>query len=142
MKTDDPSYELLYLSGESAAREFIEKWCKAPLLFHEYINEIMVEKNLSLPDLMKSSGINRNYGYNIINGKRLRPSRDKVLALCVAASLSVEQTQEALSIAGVAQLYYKRERDVRIAAALNEGIEDVLSLNILLEKNGMEPLDV
>ena len=33
----------------------------------------MHQNNIAVADVMKNSGINRNYGYNIINGTRKSP---------------------------------------------------------------------
>ena len=121
---------------------YISQWCVCNESLHSVMNNILVEKGLTLSDLMKRSNINKNYGYNILNGRRTNPSRDKILALCLGAGLSVEETQNVLLLSKVGGLYCKCERDVWIAFALNSGLSDVLEVNIMLEKKGIEPLDV
>ena len=130
------------LKTEADVEDFIRKWCTDEVSFHEALNQEVAVKGITLPDLMEKSRINRNYGYNIVNGRRTNPGRDKVIALCIAAGLSVEETQNLLSVAKVGGLYYRRERDIRIASCLNNGIRDVLDVNILLESHDLEPLDV
>ncbi len=142
MTEASPEKELAYLLEERDVEDFIEKWCRDDILFHKAINETIVQKRLTLSNLMNSSRINRNYGYNIVNGRRHNPSRDKVIALCIAAKLSLDEAQEMLAIAKVGCLFFKRERDVRIAAAINNKLGDVLKVNIILEANKLEPLDV
>ncbi len=142
MESKTPENELNDLMSESEVEEFIEKWCGGEIALHSAVRTLIAEKEISLADLMKDSRINRNYGYNIINGRRKNPSRDKVLAISIAAKLTVRETQEMLLIAGVGGLYFRRERDVRIAACLNNKVGDVLKVNIMLESKGLEPLDV
>ena len=142
MKGISPDKELASLSEENAVEEYISRWCMDEVRFHKAMNDCLIKHHITLSELMENSRINRNYGYNIINGRRQKPSRDKVIAMCIAAKLSLEETQEMLAIAKVGCLYYRRERDVRIAAAINNKIEDVLKVNIILESKGLEPLEV
>ena len=137
-----PEKELYELDTQKNTEDFIEKWCSKEPEFHQTINAIIAKKGISISELMHSSRINRNYGYNILNGRRKNPGRDKVLSICIAAKLSVKDTQELLMIAKVGGLYYRCERDVRIAAALNNEIGDVIKMNIILESKGLEPLSV
>lgn len=121
---------------------FVKTWCVDEIPFHVAMNEKMIENKVSLSALMDKSRVNKNYGYNLINGRRTNPGRDKVLAMCIAAQLSYEETQEMLMRAKVGGLYYRCERDVRIVASLNNKVGDVLAVNIELEENGLQPLDV
>lgn len=134
--------KLSALKSEIDVEKFIDAWCRKPEKLHEAINRIMIQKNITLAELMGKSRVNRNYGYNIVNGKRENPGRDKVLAICIAARLGLDETQELLAIARVASLYYKDARDVWIAYALNKKVGDVLKVNIMLSDLGLEPLNV
>ena len=54
--------------------------------FADFISEKLRERELSAADLIRNSMIQRNYGYQLLNGTRT-PSRDKVLAFCLALGL-------------------------------------------------------
>ncbi|MDD7307752.1 MAG: hypothetical protein PUG78_05000 [Eubacteriales bacterium] len=110
--------------------------------FSQYLREYMHQNNIAVADVMKNSGINRNYGYNIINGTRKKPGRDKVIALCIGAGMDIDHIQYSLAVAGFCALNPRDERDVRIAAAALRGTKDILRLNIYLEEHGIEPLMV
>lgn len=142
MKRESAEKELLRIRTEMEANAFVHKWCEDEPAFHEKLNQTIAAKGLAVTDLLKNSDINRNYGYNIINGRRVNPSRDKVLALCIGAKLSLEETQDMLMSAGVGALYYKRERDVRIAVCINNNVGSVTEVNILLESHDLPPLEV
>ena len=129
------------LKTEREIEEHIRENCIEIPALSDMINRWLADGRTTIAELMKRSRINRNYGYNIINGKRLNPSRDKIIALCIAAGLTVGETQETLAAAKAGPLYYRNERDVRIAGALNNGVRDVLKVNLMLSEHGLEPLE-
>ena len=53
----------------------------------DYLNRLLVTKNLQPTDIIRRSGLERSYVYHIINGERKNPSQGKVIALCIALSL-------------------------------------------------------
>ena len=55
-----------------------------------------------------------SYVGNIINGKKLNPSRDALLSICLAIGTELEEAQYLLKYAGQAPLYVRRKRDVVI----------------------------
>lgn len=131
------------INDEGEASGFITDYGdREPAYFYEYLNEVIAEKQLKLSQVISASGISRNYVYNILNGDKKNPGRDKVIALCVGAAMSYSQTQRALELAKAAPLYPKDPRDVRIAVAINSGIGDVTELNLLLDRYNLAPLKV
>lgn len=145
MITDyDLIQELKTVKTETAVRKYVNKYLntRQQESFHEYLREYITNNNLSMAQVMNNSRLNKNYGYNITNGTRKRPGREKVLALCIGADMSFDEVQKALYLAGQPLLDPRNERDVWIAFALNSHINDVLVLNIKLEELGLEPLQV
>ena len=59
----------------------------------DYLNRLLNTKNLQPTDIIRRSGLERSYVYHILNGERKNPSQGKVIALCIAFELTVEQTQ-------------------------------------------------
>jgi len=133
--------ELEKIKTDAEIEDFIQRYCERVPTLSDVINSWLADDRVTPAELMQRSSINRNYGYNIINGKRLHPGRDKVIALCIAARLSVHETQEALAVAKVGMLYHRDERDVRIIGALNNRIGDVMKVNLMLSEHGLEPLE-
>ncbi len=125
---------------EKYIRKYVQPYKKET--FARYLQGYMQQNSITVAAVMKNSGINRNYGYNIINGTRKNPGRDKVIALCMGAGMDFDSLQRALNIAGFCALDPRDERDVRIAAAVLRGTKDILRLNIFLEEHGIEPLRV
>lgn len=128
---------------DEEAEQFIEMHSEKQFqFFHEYLNDRIASKKLVTSDVIKRSGISRNYVYNILNGVKKNPGRDKVIALCIGASLTFREMQKGLEIAGAAPLYPRNPRDIRIAVAVNQQVDSVLKLNLILEEHGLTPLDI
>lgn len=100
--------------------------------FPEYLNSKMIERNISPAELIAAAQIQRNYGYQILNGTR-KPSRDKILALCLALGLDLPETQRALTLAQFGQLYPKNQRDSIFIFSINKQLS-VLQVNELLDE--------
>lgn len=60
--------------------------------FPEYLNELMHARGVTASKLISAAQIQRNYGYQILDGRR-SPSRDKVISLCLALKLELPETQ-------------------------------------------------
>lgn len=135
---------LRQVDSEKEARQFVREHAvqAGSKKFHIYMNEMIARGNMALQQVIAGSGISRNYVYQILNGRRDNPGRDKILALCIAAKLSFSETNRALEIAGAGILYAKDERDIWIAVALNKEMGDVLKVNLMLEEKGIAPLEV
>ena len=135
------SKKLQNIKDDKEAEQFISEHSDASSL-HGFLNGLMAEKDITIPALIESSGISRNYIYNILSGKRTNPSRDKVIAICIGLGASFSQTNKALELVKQSALYPRDERDARIAIAINQCVQNVTEVNIMLEKNGLKPLDV
>ena len=55
----------------------------------EYLNKILSDRKLKTSDLVKLTGLDRTYTYQIMSGRK-KPSRDKVIAICFALNMSFE----------------------------------------------------
>ena len=97
---------------------------------HIALNALLKEKHLKKSDIIKASGLNRTYAYDIISGRKT-PTRDKILMLCLAMQLSMDETQRLLYISGYPQLYAKVKRESAILFALEKHLS-VMETNHLL----------
>lgn len=99
-----------------------------------YLTNLIEEKAMEKSRLIRLSGLDRGYVYDILAGKK-NPSRDKVLVLCFAMSLSAEDTQQLLKSTGYAPLYVRLERDSIILFGLEHGISLMETNELLFEMN-------
>lgn len=83
------------------------------LTLSEYLNQLLVQKGLKLPNVIRESGLVKSYVHQIFNGEK-RPSRDKLIALAFGLHLNVEETQRMLKLGGCSELYARTKRDALI----------------------------
>lgn len=74
------------------------------------LSVILAEKGLKKADVIRKSGLDRYYAYQIFNGTK-NPTRDKVVMLCISADMTFDEIQNLLKITGYAILYAKDRRD-------------------------------
>ena len=117
---------------ENNSAEFADKQ------LHETLNDIITEKKLKKSEVIKGSGLNRVYAYQILAGKK-SPSRDKLIAFCFGLQLDVDETNSLLKSSGMPMLYARNKRDSIIIFAINSGKSVFLANNLLFE-NGFEIL--
>ena len=101
---------------------------------HEHLKKIMKDRKVPPRDLIRKSGIERTYCYQILNGRK-KPGRDKILAIAIALNLELEDTQRMLAISHEGVLYAKSRRDSVIIYALNKKF-NLIDTNALLLKYG------
>lgn len=141
--TDKTTGELMKLltsiKNASELKQYTDTLSNARLFitFPEYISEQMRLHHMTASQLIADAGLQRNYGYQILDGRR-NPSRDKVIALCLALSLNLSDAGRALTLSKNGQLYSKNKRDSILIFALEKKLS-VMDANELLQEMG-EPL--
>ena len=108
--------------------------------FHEYISNLIKLKNLRKQDVFLAADVSEKYGYKLLSGEKHTKQRDVILRLYYAAELSLEETQKALKLYRMPELYAKIPRDAMIMIAFNERPGSIIDVNSFLKNNGMEIL--
>ncbi|MBR7033261.1 MAG: helix-turn-helix transcriptional regulator [Clostridia bacterium] len=104
----------------------------------ELLERYLSEKGESRAEVIRRSGMSVNYAYQIFNGTRV-PERNKLLCLCVAMGLTLEETQTLLKACGYSQLYVKIPFDcVVIYGILHK--KSVIEINCMLYDYGLETI--
>jgi transcriptional regulator with XRE-family HTH domain len=93
------------------------------LSFSAVFQDLLEKHNLKKADVIQVSNLDRTYAYQILNGSK-SPSRNKILALGIAADFSVKEIRKLLECASVGILYSRSARD----AVILYGIENHLGL--------------
>lgn len=122
----------------------LSSWCEInreefvkPL--NEYLLDLLEKKSLKRANVIRNSGLNREYGYRIFNGTGKNPSRPKILALALAMELDLEEVQYLLRYAGMGVLYPRNSWDAVIISALEQKLS-VMQTNELLDRLGEKSL--
>jgi len=95
----------------------------------ELLTELYEKKSISKADLARNAGISVVYLHQVFSGRR-KPSRDRLLCLCIGLEATLEETQRLLMQSVYAQLYPKIKRD----AIISYGIVHHMSLEQINDK--------
>ena len=105
----------------------------------EYLLSMLKAKDLTKGDVIKKSGLEKGYAYQIFNGTKENPSRDKLLSLAIAMRMELDEVTKLMKIAKLPELYIRDPRDSIIIYAI-ERKYSVMETNFLLEERGKEIL--
>ena len=98
--------------------------------FVDYINEILLEKDLEKSDIIRDAQIPRTYAYQIFQGSK-QAGRDKILQLAIAMKLNLEETNRLLTVAHHNHLYAKQQRDAILIFGISKQYS-LIQINELL----------
>lgn len=104
------------------------------LTTRDYLNYLLIEKNLEKSEIIKKAGLNNIYAYKIFNGER-NPSRNKLLCLAFGMGLSLDETQRLLAVSNCGMLYSRTPSDAVIIHAVSNGLS-LFECNEALYDNG------
>ena len=103
-----------------------------------YLQQLLDEKGLDRPKVVKAAGLNPTYGYEIFTGGK-RPSRDKLLQIVFAMGCTLQEANRVLQAGGHNELYCKNRRDAIIIFCLDHG-QSLLRTDEELYRFGEEPI--
>ena len=78
-----------------------------------FLTKLYEKCGLSKAELARRAEMSEVYLHQVFSGRR-RPSRDRLLCLCVSMEVSLEDTQRLLKQVGYAPIYLKLKRDAII----------------------------
>ena len=103
-----------------------------------YLQQLLDEKALNRPKVVKTAGLNPTYGYEIFTGSK-KPSRDKLLQIVFAMGCTLQEANRVLQAGGHNELYCKSRRDAIIIFCLDHGYT-LLRTDEELYRFGEEPI--
>ncbi|HBL40078.1 MAG TPA: hypothetical protein DDY98_00295 [Ruminococcaceae bacterium] len=106
----------------------------------EYLEILLNEKGLKKSDVIQKSNLDKNYAYQIFNGNKTNPSRNKIIMLALGMGLNIDETKKLLKICCLSELYVKSARDSIILFCL-ENKKDIITVNEMLDEKGLELLE-
>lgn len=104
--------------------------------FSYYYKDVLDSKHIKLKDVYAQVGVTESYGSKILSAEKHTKNRDLIIRFCLAGHFSLEETNRALKLYGLTELYSKSPRDACFIVALNNHIYDVDRINELLVENG------
>ncbi len=95
--------------------------------------------HITKAEIIRLSLMDKTYTYQILDGKKTNPSRNKLLAICLAIGATLEETQRVLRLGHAEQLHPRNVRDSVIIYSINRHTS-VLDTNQILYDMGKDPL--
>ena len=105
----------------------------------EYLEKLLWKYDKNQATVSELAGLNRAYVGNIVRGRNNDPSRDVLIAICLAIGTTVDEVQHLLRYAGHNPLYVRRKRDVIIWFGFMKK-RSVVDVNIDLDNHECELL--
>ena len=140
-KDTDDLMKTLEKAGIAEARDYIQHNLQAGVpSFSGYMDELLAQKGLKRQDVLIKADLSQKYGYKLLSGEAHTTDRDKILRICFSMEMTLKETQRALKLYGMNELYPKDKRDVLLIVALGQKIHDIDRVNELLKGEGMPPL--
>lgn len=91
----------------------------------DYLGELLADRGVKRADVVRASGLNATFLYDIFAGKSL-PSRDNAIMLAFGLRCSLRETQRLLRLSGAAELWPKTRRDAIIIWCVERGMSRAL----------------
>ncbi len=108
--------------------------------FYYYMKDVLAEKRIKLKDVYSFAGFSESYGSKLVTMEKHTKCRDKIIRLCLAGHFSLLETNRALKLYGMTELYAKDRRDACLIVAINNRIFDLGRIDDLLIEQGFEKL--
>ena len=105
-----------------------------------YMKDVLDEKNIKLKDVYSFAGVTESYGSKIVTMEKHTKDRDLIIRLCLAGHFNWDETNRALKLYGLSELYAKDPRDACIIAAVNNRIFDMYEIDEMLIRQGLKKL--
>ena len=97
------------------------------------LNDLYEKKPISKAALARKAGMSEVYLHQVFSG-RGKPSRDRLLCLCIGMGATLEETQRILKQATYAQIYPKIKRDAIIGHGIAHQADlDTINDNLFAE---------
>lgn len=126
--------ELIQIIMQSESTDVLNSDLLQEVSFVEYLENLLMEHNVSKIQLLNGICMERSYGYQILNGRRI-PTRIIILRIAIFLHLDLYSTQELLSLGKKEALYPRKRFDAAVIYAIGHNY-DLSKTEELLEAMG------
>ena len=103
--------------------------------FSAYMHEMLRKYGKTQQEVFLQADVPERFGYKIISEDKHTKQRDTILRICYATGMTLEETQKALTLYGMAPLYARISRDAVLMVAFNQHKGNILDVNALLSSH-------
>lgn len=90
----------------------------------DYLHELLAEKGMRRADVVRASGLNGTFVYDVFQGKS-KLGRDNAIMLALGLRCTLIETQRLLRLDGVSELWPKVRRDAIVIWCVEHGCSRV-----------------
>jgi len=108
--------------------------------FSAYMHEMLRKYGKTQQEVFLQADVPERFGYKIISEDKHTKQRDTILRICYATGMTLEETQKALTLYGMAPLYARISRDAVLMVAFNQHKGNILDVNALLSSHKLPAL--
>ena len=94
----------------------------APPELTDVLSKYIDENKISKADIIRMLNVDRNYGYQMLNGTRI-PTRNCLIQIALILNLDADQISYLLRLAGKSPLYVRNIVDARVFYAVKHNME-------------------
>ena len=124
--------------------EFFNKYGKGVAdekkAFYYYYTGVVKDNGIKLKDVYSFAGESESYGGQVVRMEKRTKDRDLILRLCIAGHFSLEETNRALKLSGMPELYSKNSRDACLIVAISNRIYRLDKIDDMLEKRSLQKI--
>ena len=102
--------------------------------FSKFMRSKFKEKGILQQDVFLYADIPERYGYKLISQEKRTKQRDIILRICYSAGFSIEETQRALRLYRIPELYIEFPRDAIIMVIFKDRPGDIIEVNSILRE--------
>lgn len=103
-----------------------------------FTQSAIARSGMTLPELIKRSGLSKGFVYQIFSGER-KPGRDSLLRIALAARLPLEEVQRLLALWQRPPLYPRVRRDAALMLCMKRSLS-LMEASEYLQSIGEQPL--
>lgn len=112
---------LARLLASETPQEYLDQGETIDRELADYLNDLLHERGVKKADVVRASGLNGTFVYDIFKGKS-KPGRDHAIMLSFGLQCALRETQRLLRLANVGELWPKVRRDAVIIWCINQGM--------------------
>lgn len=108
--------------------------------FSAYMHEMLRKYAKTQQEVFLQADFPERFGYKLLSEEKRTKQRDYIIRICYAMGMTLEETQKALTLYGMAPLYARIPRDAVLMIAFNRHRGTILDVNALLSSHKLPTL--
>lgn len=143
-KTTEELENILGLTSTTNIEEYLAQNAESLLCaerpFSAYMHEMLRQYGKTQQEVFLQADFPERFGYKLLSEQKHTKQRDYILRICYATGMTLEETQKALTLYGMAPLYARIPRDAVLMIAFNQHKGNILDVNALLSSHKLPAL--